>query len=112
MVVRFAAVVLVQRVEPRVGLVAEGLGSHGAEVKVEAVQEEVNFDPGPPGLRAHGWSRAQDEGGAVHSAASLVLQGNNTAGITMLFEKNMRVYIFIYIYNLFYFIVFILFISI
>ncbi|TNN36379.1 hypothetical protein EYF80_053463 [Liparis tanakae] len=83
-VVRLAAVVVVQRVEPRVGLVAEGLGPHGAEVEVEAVQEEVNFDPGPPGLRAHGGSRAQDEGGAVHGAASLVLQGKNTADMTMI----------------------------
>lgn len=73
-VVRFAGVVLVQRVELRVGLVAEGFVPHGAKVKVEAVQQEVNFDPGPPGLWTHRRSRTRDEGGAVHRAARLVLE--------------------------------------
>lgn len=55
-VVRLAGVVLVQRVELRVGLIAEGFAPHSAEVKMEAVQQEMNFDPGPPGLWTHCWS--------------------------------------------------------
>lgn len=74
MVVRRAGVVLVQQVELRVGLVAEGFAPHGAEVKMEAVQQEVDFDPGPPGLWTHGRSGTQDEGGAVDCAAGLVLE--------------------------------------
>lgn len=73
-VVRLAGVVLAQQVEPRVGLVAEGLAPDGAEVKMEAVQQELDFDPGPPGLWAHGRSWTQDEGGAVHRAARLILE--------------------------------------
>ena len=73
-VVRLAGLVLVQRVEHRVGLVAEGFSGHGTEVKLEAVQQEVNFDPGPRGLWTHRRGRAQDQGGAAHRAARLVLQ--------------------------------------
>lgn len=68
-VVRFAGVILVQWVELRVGLVAEGFIPHCTEVKMEAVQQELNFDPGPPGLWTHRRSRTQDEGGTVHCAA-------------------------------------------
>lgn len=49
-VVWFAGVVPVQWVELRVGLITEGFTPHSAEVKMEAVHQEVNFDPGPPGL--------------------------------------------------------------
>lgn len=73
MVVRLAGVVLVQLVELGVGLVAEGLAAHSAEVEVEAVQQEVDFNPRPSGLRTHSRRRTQDEEGAVHRAAGLVL---------------------------------------
>lgn len=73
-VVRFAGVVPVQRVELRVGLIAEGFTPHRAEVEMEAVHQEVNFDPGPPGLWTHRRSGTWDEGGAVHYAARLVLE--------------------------------------
>lgn len=73
MVVRLAGVVPVQRVEPRVSLVAEGFAPHRAKVKVEAVHQEVNFDPGPPGLWTHRWGGARDEGGAIDHAARLIL---------------------------------------
>lgn len=77
--VRFAGVVLVQRVELWVLLIAEGFIPHGAEVKMEAVQQEMNFNPSPPGLWTHRRSRTQDEGGAVHCAARLVLEGSTEA---------------------------------
>lgn len=76
-VVRFVGVILVQWVELRVGLVAESFVPHRAEVKMEAVQQEVNFDPSSPGLRTDRWGRTQDEGGAVDCAARLIL-GVNT----------------------------------
>lgn len=69
MVVRLAQVVLVQLVELWVGLVAERFVTHGAEVEVEAVQQEVNFNSCSSGLWAHSRSRTQDEEGAVHRAA-------------------------------------------
>lgn len=75
MVVRLARVVPVQRVEPRVGLIAEGFVPHRTEVKVEAVHQKVNFDPGPPGLWTHRRGGARDEGGVVDHAARLVLRG-------------------------------------
>lgn len=74
MVVGFAGVNLVQWVEHRVGLIAESCISHSAEVKMEAVQQELNFDSGPPGLWTHRWGRTQDQGGAVHFAARFVLE--------------------------------------
>lgn len=72
-VVRFAGVVPVQWVELRVGLITEGFTPHSAEVKMEAVHQEVNFDPGPPGLWTHCRSGTWDEGGAVHCAPRLIL---------------------------------------
>lgn len=75
--VRFALVVLVERVELRVGLIAERSVAYSAEVKMEAVQQEVNLHPGSLSLRPHGGGRAQDEGGAVHCAARFVLQTTN-----------------------------------
>lgn len=74
-VVRFAGVVPVQRVELRVGLIAEGFAPHCAEVKMEAVHQEVNFDPCSPGLWTHRWSGTYDEGGAVDGTARLILEG-------------------------------------
>lgn len=74
MVVRFAGVILVQRVELWVRLIAEGFIPHGAEVKMEAVQQEINFDPGPPRLWTHRRSQTQNEGRAVHCAVRLVLE--------------------------------------
>lgn len=74
-VVRFAGVVPVQRVELRVGLIAEGFTPHCAEVKMEAVHQEVNFDPCSPGLWTHRWSGTYDEGGAVDCTARLILEG-------------------------------------
>lgn len=74
MVVWFAGVVLVQWVKLWVGLIAESFIPHSAEVKMEAVQQEVNFDPRPPGLWTHSRGRTQDERGAVHCAARLVLE--------------------------------------
>lgn len=78
MMVWFAGVVLVQLVELRVGLVAEGFTPHGAEVKMEAVQQEMNLDPGSPGLWTYRRGRTRDEGGAVHCAARLVLGGKQS----------------------------------
>ena len=72
--VRFAGVILIQRVKLWVGLVAEGFISHSVEVKMEAVQQEMNFDPGSPGLCTHCRRWTQDEGGAVHCAARLILE--------------------------------------
>lgn len=69
-----AGAVAVQGVQQRIGLVTEGLVSHRTKVEVEAVHQEVNFDPGSPGLRAHGWGGTGDEGGAVDRAESLKLQ--------------------------------------
>lgn len=74
MVVWFVGVILVQWVKLWVGLIAEGFIPHSGEVKMEAVQQEVNFDPRPSGLRTHRWCWAQDERGAVHFAARLVLE--------------------------------------
>lgn len=74
MVVWLVGVVLVQRVQLWVGLVAEGLVSHSAEVKMEAVQEKINSDLGPSGLCSHSRGRTQDEGRAVDYAASLKLE--------------------------------------
>lgn len=79
-VVRLARVVPVQRVEPRVGLIAEGFAPHRAEVKVEAVHQEVNFDPGPPGLWTHRRGGARDEGGTVDHAARLILGRRGRGG--------------------------------
>lgn len=73
-VVRPAGAVAVQRVQQRVGLITEGLAAHRTEVKVEAVHQEVNFDPGPPGLGTHGRCGTGDESGAVDRAESLKLQ--------------------------------------
>lgn len=73
-VVRPAEAVAVQRVQQRVGLITEGLAPHRTEVKVEAVHQEVNFDPGPPGLGTHGRGGTGDECGAVDRAESLKLQ--------------------------------------
>lgn len=72
--VRLAGIIPVQLVERGVELIPKGFLTHGVEVKMKAVQQEVNFDPCINGLRAHGWGRAQDEGGAVHRAARLVLE--------------------------------------
>lgn len=74
MVIRFAWIVLVQQVQLWVGLIAEVLAPHAAEVKMEAVQQEVNFDPGPPGLWTHSRSGTQDEGGAIDCTARLELE--------------------------------------
>ncbi len=73
-VVRFARVILVQRVEMRVGLIAEGFIPHGAKVKMEAVQQEINFYPGPPRLWTNRRSQTQNEGRAVHCATRLILE--------------------------------------
>lgn len=54
-VVRPAGAVAVQGVQQRIGLITKGMVSHRTKVKVEAVHQEVNFDPGPPGLGTHGW---------------------------------------------------------
>lgn len=75
-VVGSAGAVAVQGVQQRIGLIAEGLVSHRTKVEVEAVHQEVNFDPGSPGLRTHGWGGTGDEGGAVDRAESLKLQGS------------------------------------
>lgn len=76
--VRFAGLVLVQRVQLWVGLIAKGLTGHGGEVKMEAVQQEVDFDPGPPGLWTHGRRGTGEQRGAVHRAEGLVLRGAET----------------------------------
>lgn len=72
--VRLAGIIPVQLVERGVELIPKGFLTHGVEVKMKAVQQEVNFDPCINGLWAHGRGRAQDEGGAVHRAARLVLE--------------------------------------
>lgn len=69
-----ARAVAVQWVQQRIGLITEGLVPHCTEVEVEAVHQEVNFDPGPPCLRTHGWGWTGDQGGAVDRAESLKLQ--------------------------------------
>lgn len=78
-VVRFVGVILVQWVELGVGLVAESFIPSRPEVETEAVQQEVDFDPGSPGLRTDRWGRTQDEGGAVDRAARLILEENTEA---------------------------------
>lgn len=75
MVVRLALVIPVQRKQPWVGLISEGFATHGAEVKMEAVQKEVNFDPGHRGLWTHSGSRTHDESGVYHFAAGFMLSG-------------------------------------
>lgn len=60
--------------QQRIGLITEGLVSHRTKVEVKAVHQKVNFDPGSPGLRTHGWGGTGDEGGAVDRAESLKLQ--------------------------------------
>ena len=72
-VVGFAGVVLVEGVELWVGLVAEGLGPHCVEVKMEAVQQEVHLDARLPGLGAHRRRGTQDERRAAHCAARVIL---------------------------------------
>lgn len=74
-----ARAVAVQGVQQRIGLIAESLVSHCTKVKVQAVHQEVNFDPGPPGLRTHCWGGAGDEGGADDRAKSLKLQGSENS---------------------------------
>lgn len=49
-VIWLAGVVAVQQVKFRVRLIAKGFIPHCAEVKMEAVHQEVNFNPGPSGF--------------------------------------------------------------
>ena len=72
-VVRLARVVPVQLVELWVEFIAKGFLSHRAEVKMETVQQEVDFHPGPSGLWPHSRGRTQHERGAVDCAARFEL---------------------------------------
>lgn len=72
---RLAWVIPVQLEQLGVGFVAERFATHSAEVKMEAVQKEVNFDPGLCGLWTHSRSRTQDESCVVHLAVGFVLKG-------------------------------------
>ena len=70
MAVGFAGVVLVERSEDWVPLVAECIGlTDRAEAEVEVVQQEVHLHLGVQRLRPHGRRPAQDQGGAVYRAA-------------------------------------------
>lgn len=82
--VGFARIIPVQLVERGVELIPEGFLTHGAEVKVKAVQQKVNFNPGINGLWTHGRGRTQDEGGAIHRAERLMLE--ESAGVVTKWE--------------------------
>lgn len=84
----FAGFIPVQWVELWVGLIAEGLIPHVAKVKIEAVHQKVNSDPGSPGLWSYCWSGTKDEGGAVHCAARFILQEDiGTLKLTEMTER-------------------------
>lgn len=67
--VGLAGVVVVERVEDGVGLVAEVALADGGEVKAQVVQEELHLHPAVARVSVHRRGPAQDQGGGAHLTA-------------------------------------------